>query len=273
MNIKPKDNPEEFNRFLLEEAGIELFENKFLSDYIKRASNGELKLYDASLLNISDDSWILILHGDVLLIYGKNWKVDQFSEIKEIFELNSYTNYSLTGNSELIYALIAFFKVDNHTVEKERIFYRTTKITNFDSKNITIELGEIPDVTELSGMLQQYYHEEYNGQNDKPLDEMVQRIFSLIQTNSIYVLKNSAGKICSFCTIINPDIGILFTKSEFRGNGFGKLIISFCSKLLLEENDEVFVMTDRAKVASNIVCKKVGFIPYFNYTITEINKG
>jgi hypothetical protein len=273
MNITPKDNPEEFNRFLLEKVGMKLFENKFLSDYIEKARSGELRLYDASLLNISGKSWILILHGEVLLVYGKNWKVEQFSEIKEIFELNSYTNYSLTGNSELIYDLIDFFKVDNHTIEKERIFYRTKRIIDFDSKGVTIELGQMPDATELSEMLQKYYHEEYNGQNDKPIDEMFRRIFGLIQTNSIYVLKNNTGEICSFCTIINPDIGILFTKSKFRGNGFGKLIISFCSKLLLEENDEVFVMTDKAKVASNIVCEKVGFIPYFNYTSTEINNG
>jgi hypothetical protein len=273
MNITPKDNPTEFNRFLSEKIGLELFEDKFLLDYIKKAQSGVLKLYDASLVNISDDSWILILHGEVLLIYGKNWKAEQFSEIKETFDLNSYTNYSLAGNSELINDLIDFFKVYNHIIEKERIFYRTNKISNFDSKKTTIELGQMSDLNELSEMLQKYYHEEYNGQNDKQIDEMNRRIFGLIQTSAIYVLKNSSGEICSFCTIINPDIGILFTKSKFRKKGFGKIIIAFCSKLLLEENDEVFVMTDKAKIASNIVCEKVGFKPYFNYTSTGINNG
>ncbi|MEP0266877.1 hypothetical protein [Dokdonia sp.] len=273
MNITPKDNNIEFNRFLSERLGLELYEDKFLRDYIKKAQSGALNLYDASLINVSDESWILILHGEVLLVYGKNWKKEQFSEIKEIFELNSYTNYSLAGNSELINDLIDFFKVDNHTIEKERIFYRTNKISDFDSKKNTICIAQMSDANELSEMLQKYYHEEYNGQNDKSIDEMFRRICGLIQTNSMYVLKNSSDEICSFCTIINPDIGILFTKSKFRGKGYGKIIISFCSKLLLEENDEVFVMTDKAKMVSNIVCEKAGFKPYFNYTSTEINNG
>jgi predicted GNAT family acetyltransferase len=273
MNITPKDNPEEFNRFLLEKVGLESFENKFLLDYIKKAQNGELNLYNASILNISDDSWLLILHGDVLLIYGKNWKKEQFSEIKKIFNLNSYTNYSLTGNSELINAMIDDFKVNNRTIEKERIFYKTKNINEFEINGTAIELGRMADSKELAEMLKAYYHEEYNGQNDKPIDEMLRRIFVLLHTQSIYVLRNSSSEICSFCTIINPDIGILFTKSKFRGKGFGKRIISYCSKLLLEDNDEVYVMTDKAKTSSNIVCEQVGFKPYFNYTNIVINNG
>jgi hypothetical protein len=81
MNITPKENPEEFNRFLFEKVGVELFQNKFLLDYLKKVQSGEQRLYDASLLNTNNDSWILILHGKMLLVYGENWKTEQFSEI------------------------------------------------------------------------------------------------------------------------------------------------------------------------------------------------
>jgi hypothetical protein len=50
-------------------------------------------------------------------------------------------------------------------------------------------------------------------------------------------------------------------------------MMSFCSKILVEENGEVFVTTDKKKVASNIVCEKIGFEPFFNFTYTEINNG
>jgi len=273
MNITPKQNPEEFNRFLLEKVGINKFQNKFLLDYIGKVQNREQRLYDASLVNIKNDSWILILHGEMLLVYGENWQIEQLTEIKEIFKLNKYTNYLLTGNSELIYAMVDFFKVDNFNIEKERIFYRTKNINDFELNEISIELGQMVDATELSIMLKQYYHEEYNGQNDKEINEMIRRIFNQVQTNSIYVLKNAKKEICSFCTIINPDIGILFTKTEHRGNGYGKLLLAFCSKILIKENDEAFVMTDKEKIESNIVCEKVGFEPFFNYTYTQINNG
>jgi hypothetical protein len=256
MNITPKENPEEFNRFLFEKVGVELFQNKFLLDYLKKVQSGEQRLYDASLLNTNNDSWILILHGKMLLVYGENWKTEQFSEINEIFNLNAYTNYLLTGNSELIYGLIKFYKIENHTIQKERIFYKTKNIKNFDIKNVSIALGKMKNAKELSEMLQNYYHDEYNGQNDKPIEEMFKRIFDLVQTNSIYVLKNSNDEICSFCTIINPDIGILFTKSKFRRNGFGALMMSFCSKILVEENGEVFVTTDKKKLHQTLSVKR-----------------
>ncbi len=273
MNITPKKNPEEFNRFLFEKVGINKFQNKFLLDYLEKVQNGEKRLYDASLINAKDESWILILHGEMLLIYGENWQIEQLTEIKEIFDLNEYTNYLLTGNSVLIYEMIDFFKVNNFNIKKERIFYRSENINNFELNEISIELGEMVDATELSVMLQQYYHEEYNGQNDKEISEMFRRIFNQVQTNSIYVLRNANSQICSFCTVINPDIGILFTKTEHRGKGYGKVLLAYCSKILLKENNEVFVMTDKEKVASNIVCEKVGFEPFFNYTYTEINNG
>jgi hypothetical protein len=41
MNITPKENLEEFNRFLFEKVGVELFQNKFLLDYLKKVQSGE----------------------------------------------------------------------------------------------------------------------------------------------------------------------------------------------------------------------------------------
>ena len=67
----------------------------------------------------------------------------------------------------------------------------------------------------------------------------------------IYVLKDSNGEITSFCTLINPDIGIIFTKKQYRRQGKGKKLLSFCSNLLLEENDEIYLMTDSNVLSSN----------------------
>ena len=271
MNLTPKNNPVEFNEFLFKKVGLNLFKHKFLGEYIRGVQQGSKILYDASLLNTSENGWILILHGEILLIYGENWDKTQFQEIQEILELNKFTNYIIQGESKLIYSLIDYFKLEKYSMIKERIFYKTKKIVDFKVGDRKIELGNMSDIIELSRMLQQYYHEEYNGTNDKSLDEMQQRIFSLIQTRSIFVLKNPNGHILSFCTIIDPDIGILFTQTEHRGKGLGKILLSFCSQLLQQKNGEVFIMTDKEKISSDKVCKAVGFKPFFENTLTEIN--
>jgi hypothetical protein len=273
MNFTPKDNPKEFEEYLFKEIDITIFKHKFLNDYVQRAMTREAKLYDKSVINKTESGWILILHSDVLLIYGENWEISQFEELKKVIDLKLFKNYLLTGNSELILALIAFFDIQNFTILKERIFHKSKKIVQFKNSKLKIEYGTQKDLLELAGMLQQYYHEEYKGLNDKTIFEMQERIFQVILTRSIYILKDQKNNILSFCTIIDPDVGILFTKTLYRKKGFGKFILSFCSNILLKKNSEVFVMTDKNEIASNKVCEKVGFKAYYNYTLVEINCG
>ncbi|MBD0833340.1 GNAT family N-acetyltransferase [Aestuariibaculum sediminum] len=273
MNLTPKDNPQEFNKVLFQEIGINLFKHKYLKDYIDGVQSGIRKLYDASLINKTGDGWILILHGDILLIYGHNWNKAQFSEIKQIFDLNDYTNYAAGGEAKLIGELIEYFKVDKYTVRKERIFYKSDKIIDFETNGLKIELGKMSELNELAIMLQLYYHEEYKGENDKSLSEMQQRMFQLIHTAKVYTLKNKSNNLLSFCSIIDPDIGILFTNPEHREKGYGKILLSHCSKLLENENGAVYVMTDRNEVGSNRVCKAVGFNSIYEFSMIEINYG
>jgi predicted GNAT family acetyltransferase len=63
----------------------------------------------------------------------------------------------------------------------------------------------------------------------------------------------------------------MFTKRAHRKKGYGKIILAHCSKLILEKNETVYVMTDRDKIESNIVCEAVGFKPYYNHVMTKIN--
>jgi hypothetical protein len=271
MNITPKHDIEEFNRFLFEEIDMDLYQHKFLNDYVKKVKIGQNSVYDSSVINTSKDGWILILHGDVLFIYGHNWTVDQFQEIAEIFDLNKFKNCTLLGENELIDELIKFYKPKNSEIEKQRLLFHTTKISDFDNKALKIRLGSLGELAELSQMLQEYYHEEYNGLNDKTIEEMQKRMSAMIRTKKIFVLLNMNDMLLSFCSLVDPDIGILFTKREYRNLGYGKIILSYCSRLLQQKNGTVYLMTDRDKIESNIVCEAVGFKPYYKHVMTKIN--
>ncbi len=273
MNITPKHNNVAFNRFLLEEIDLDLYRFKYLRDYLDKVINGQSPVYDLSIINIADNGWILILHGEMLLVYGENWTQNQLVEIREVFELNKFTNFTLAGDNDLIDELINLYKPKNCVVVKRRLFYKASEIKSFTANNLKIRSGTLNQFYELAKMLQEYYHEEYNGLNDKTLEEMRQSIYSVIQSGKIYVLLDNEENILSFCTIIDPDIGIMFTKRDCRNKGYGKIILSYCSRILQQKNETIYVMTDRDKLESNIVCKAVGFKPFYNYIMTKINCG
>lgn len=271
MIITPQNNVSEFNKFIFEKIDLKKYQHKFLNDYVNQALKGLVPVGELSVLSISTDGWILILHGEMLLIYGENWNEIQIEEINEVFDLNKYTNYLLTGEDALITKFIEFYKLNNINIEKRRLLYRSNEIKNHNNENLIIRIGSFNELEELAVMLQEYYHEEYNGLNEKTIEEMRQRIVSVIQTQKIYILLDKNKNLLSFCTIIDPDIGILFTKQKHRKKGFAKIILSYCASLLQEENEIVYVMTDRDKIESNIVCEAVGFKPYYNYIATRIN--
>ncbi|BDS10979.1 GNAT family N-acetyltransferase [Aureispira anguillae] len=266
MNILVKENKEKFNDFLYEKIDLRQFQYKYLRSYLQNKNN---KLYDSSLININEDSWILILDGDYLLVYGENWSREQFLEIKELIDWKSSNNFQVAGNSELIFDLIDFWGISNYKIEKERIFYKSNNINKYSSKNI--HKAKFAEQDELANMLKLYYHEEYKGKYDKPINECRKDIFKWIKDGKIYALKNSTGKILSFCTVLNPDIGILFTKQKYRNQGNGKILLSYCANILLRKNNEIYIMTDKNEKASNIVCEKIGFNPFYNYSQLGIN--
>ncbi|HUW06823.1 MAG TPA: GNAT family N-acetyltransferase [Williamwhitmania sp.] len=273
MNHTPKIDPVEFERFLFEEIDLDDYRYRFLNNYIKKAVNGQADINVLSVINTTENGWIIILHGEMLLVYGENWDDSQIEEISQVFDLNIYTNYTITGDNLLIDKLIDYYKPQNHIIEKRRLFYWADEINNYNHQEIQIRLGEAKYLEELAAMLKDYYHYEYNGLNEKTTEEMRKRVLSLINEEKIYIALDNDETLLSFCTINDPDIGILFTKEEARNKGYGKIILSYCAELLHQKNEIVYLMTDRDRIESNTVCEAVGFKPYYDYVSAKINCG
>lgn len=270
MNITPQTDQNEFKR-ILTNVMISSYEYKFLKNYIDSVTNSEKPVYSTSVINILGDGLILIVHGEVLYIYGENWSENQFLEIQKEFDLNSFKNYLIMGNAELVNQLMSFFGINSYVIEKERIFYKAEQINILFNDSQSIRLGEEKDGPQLAELLKQYYHEEYKGLNDKSIEEMSERVDDLIKTRKIYILENPSNEILCFCTLINPDIGILYTKDSYRNKGLGKALLSYSSAQLIKENNEIYLMTDKQEIASNNTCLAVGFIPFYYHTLLRIN--
>ncbi len=271
MNISQKKSREDFNEFLFNSVNLALYKHKFLNNYINACFQGTHQLLETSLANISNQGWILILHGEMLLIYGKDWDESQFHEIREIFDLNQFTNFLIIGEANLIERLVEFYNITNHQIIKRRVFYNALEVKEIDPGPLMIEIGEVSEIDELAHLLQEYYREEYSGQNDQDLEECNDRISSLVFSRELFVLKEKNGNILGFCTVIDPDVGILFIKKSHRRRGYGKILLSYCSRFLLQTNKDVYLMTDKNQDVSNRVAESIGFSPYFEHIRVRMN--
>ena len=274
MNITPQNNLIKFKNFILDDSLFAEYEYNYLEKYIDCVSQRKCLLFENSLINISEHSWILILHGEtegisIFHIYGENWRENQFQEISELFDLNNLKKSFLAGDSMLINGLIHFFGV-KHDIYKERVFYKAQEINRFENSDLEIELGSKNDLRELSIMLHQYYNEEYEDYN-RTITQTEEKMSIFLESESIFVSKNNAGQIIGFCTVNDPDIGILFTNTEFRNKGYGRYLLSICSEILKESNHEVYLMTDKEKSNSNKVVSEVGYKPFYDYIMTFID--
>ncbi len=260
-----------FLSFLKNRVQISRYEYKYLRSYLTLFENGEVDFESKMFFNQSENGWVLFLFfadeifANNIIVYGENWHKIKLKEIKQSVDLSKFRTARITGNAELIMTLLYSDKVEGYSPIKERVFYRTNSVEPFELLNARIAVPNEEDASELSVMMKQYYHEEYNGKNDKRISDMNLIIAEHIKDNSILVLKNQNQELISFCTIVDPDIGILFTNKRFRNCGYGKMILSHCSKILLSRNEEVFLMTDKMKIESNSACKRIGFCDFFNY--------
>lgn len=260
-----------FWAILKNNLGIYNYKYKYLLIAIDSINSGHKIIYESSFIIHSSNynSWILIIHSDILYIYGKNWNKVLVNELTQKIDLKLYKNYEIMGTEELIYDLLNFYNIHSFNIEKERVFYEAVSVHNFLTNNIRPAMSN--DLPILSKMMQDYYHEEYKGKNDKSIEEMNFRIVNEIINKEIYIINADKENIASFCTIIDPDIGILFTNIKYRNQGYGKKILSYCSNLLIDKNKKVFLMTDKKNVESNILCKNIGFYEIYKHTYILIN--
>lgn len=270
MNITLDEDFAGFYDFIFENIDLESYQYRFLKSYLDKVLNKEYESKKSSILNVTDSSWLLILYGDVFYVYGKNWTNEQIVEISKKFQFSTAEKSIIAGNAALVEDLLQFFQL-KYSVVKRRIFYKAESIEKINLQNTVIRPALMEELNEIANMFQDYYEDEYHGKNNKNFVDMQHLAYSYIQTKDLYILLDGNGVIMSFCTILDPDIGILFTKRNYRGKGFAKCLLSFCSSLLLERNRNVFLMTDQDVIDSNKVCISLGYEPVFYYKSIETN--
>ncbi|WP_162989974.1 GNAT family N-acetyltransferase [Chryseobacterium sp. 6424] len=259
----------EFLDFLNDKIDRNDFRYKYLIPVLDMVFGiGQVPITENTTIFTHEKSWVIYIetHGQ-LFLYGENFEIF-IDELSEIISFQNFKGFEIMGDYTLVYSLLEKKNITNYTVIKDRIFYslnNTDKLT--PSFNET--KAENQDCDEITQMMLDYYVEEYKGLRNKTVEQINPAIVEHINTNSIIINKEN-NVIRAFCTINDPDIGIIYVKPEYRNQNIGKQLLSSASEQLFKQNGCCYLMTDLINEASNKMCIDVGYFEIYKHTNIEL---
>jgi len=247
----------------------EFFNHYYLINIIGEVFNRRAQFNDAFTFTSSENSWIIgfSAFGEFLL-YGKNWNDEQVDLVsKKIKQSNLENGFHLAGTFALLQELKSKILIKTE-IFKERIFYSCdTLVKSQDKTNANVGSGEMKYHTEITQMVCDYFEHEYKGQNPKEFSQMLPQTLNQIQNGTIWQITTPEG-IVGFCSIIEtsvglPIIGSFFIKEMQRNQGLGKMLLEEVTQNLLNDFEEVWLMSDKSDIPSNKIFVKLGFKPVY----------
>lgn len=221
-----------------------------------------------------DDRWCVgfWISGNYLL-NSKNLTQEDIKIINDKVDFSQFgiDDFHFAGNTEIIEQLSESNSDFSLEPFKERYFFKLNSIklkTKF-SNEVSITTKE--DIKDIAILYQQYFHEEYNGKNDKDLQSMDEKVESLQFRKLIYKLKIK-DNIIGFCTVmsfLNPElnmIGTIFIDTNYRRNGNGRHLLSYVTDKIHKGNNGILLMTTKESFASNKMVESVGFEKQYEHS-------
>lgn len=253
--------------------GFRTLDFYYIIEAYGRIMSGYTEYYDAWIYN-TEESWCvgLWISGNYLF-NSQNLNESDLQLINERINFNLFNQdgFHFAGNTSLIDSLAEINESFSLEKFKERYFYVAKKI-DFESEiDAKISLLTEDEIEESAILYQQYYVEEYNGKNNKSIEEVISNINSLISRGLIYKLK-AENQIIGFCTKMSflsesPNmIGTIFIKDSYRNKKYAQFLLSKISKDMLITNEEVYLMTTKENIASNKMVENIGYYKKYEHS-------
>lgn len=263
--IKELDGYDEFNFYYM------------INAYFNVVSNN-VELFDFCVYEVAE-SWCVgfWISGNYLLICKNLTQVDIDIISKKIDFSQFIDGFHFAGNTEVINQLVE--NSSNFSLEpfKERYFYKLRSLKLISKFSNEVCLVTKNDIQDIATLYQKFFHEEYNGRNDKDLHFTIKIVENLLSQKMIYKLKIK-DKILGFCTMMSflnkvPNmIGTIYIDINYRMNDNGKHLLSDVVNRILKEHNEVLLMTTKDSVASNKMVESVRFKKEYDYSDRLIKK-
>jgi predicted GNAT family acetyltransferase len=255
------------------------FEHFYLYENVLRANEENIEV-NAKWLIGDDSSWIMgFCANNNYNIYGINYSKELLDSVVNKINFKELPNkICFSGNKEIILEILTKNPSVGYTVYKDRNFYETNS-TDFNehiTENILIRDAEINDLNIVSEFNCDFFEEEYDGNNNKEINEIKFQMQIIINDKKI-IVGQDVDELVGFCTRMNTKfdnemIGTVFVEKKIRNKGFGKVLLSEMTKNILENNKKCWLMTDVKNVSSNKIVEGLGYKKIFEYTSGEIKK-
>lgn len=266
-NILHDEFIDKINEFAKEEP----FQLYYLFTAVEIAHYDSTPFYDAFVLEKEECQIIGLRLRDIYYFYGKNWTKIDLDVIKNRINFKALPKgFHIAGTLNLISEILNKVEINTATF-KNRFFYKITsnpKVVLNSSHLISEPEGK--DVKELAGLYQEYFKEEYNGLNNKTIEETTEAMRKIISEFEIYIVKNQ-NEIMGFCTTMfsdsdQPMIGTLFVRKKNRNEGIGKTLIHYVTRKLMVSARVCYLMTDKGKIEANKIMKSIGYFRIYEHT-------
>lgn len=219
------------------------------------------------------ESWILgfCIQGTYML-YGHNWTNQQLVDAQSKIDSIRYLKpFHFSGTAKLVRNLTSNFSVE---IFKDRIFYENKSLSNFQV-DPRCTLAKMEDLENVSIMMCEYFEDEYDGKNNKSIEQMRIEVQNSIEKETIWILK-IGNEIISMCSTIltsfdSPIIGSFFTSRAARNKGYGTSLLSHVSKEMVEQFGVVTLLADKNHPESIKVFEKLKYKNVYETLEVAIN--
>ncbi|WP_231424682.1 GNAT family N-acetyltransferase [Pedobacter sp. Leaf250] len=204
-----------------------------------------------------------------IVVHSFGWTDETLEAIEGDVDFPTLSGYTLSGQRIVITDLLEYNDVP-YEVIKDRIVYSIESVSPQAFQNQQIQKAVLEDKSEIAEMSYQYYMEEYQSKGPRTAEYFHDITKSGIKNGNIYKLTID-GNICSIAQVMSeekffPLIGQFFTKSRFRGKGYGySLLTQLSSHLLAKGHSKVGLLADRANPMTIKIFERVGYVPVYDH--------
>jgi hypothetical protein len=152
------------------------FEHFFLYNNLIKTLNNNYEI-NAKWLKGDQKSWILgFCSNNNYQIYGLNYTQERLDEVTNELDLSLLPDsHVISGNKKICEYILSKNKSVNYTILKNRNFYEVVPKTFlvYINDTLTIRKGTSNDIDTLARLHCDFFKEEYKGQNNKEMSDMI----------------------------------------------------------------------------------------------------
>jgi ribosomal protein S18 acetylase RimI-like enzyme len=214
-----------------------------------------------------------VLAGKNLILASNTLEMDVYNEMVEHMANIDYPGIIGEKEASLTYqrAYKNFHGKDMIVEMNQRIYFCKKVLTDTKVEG-TFRLATIDDYEILK-----YWANEFVSEVEGysvTFEESNKTLDRLLASKGLYVLEND-GHLLSMAARSRPwkhteTISYVFTPKSLRRKGYATKVVEILTNIILKDKDQVTLYTDLANPTSNSIYQKIGFVPYCDSIVLNI---